>query len=525
MIVKNESKLIRDTLANLCSYIVFDYWVICDTGSTDGTQQIILAFFEEKNLQGELYEDPWVDFSTNRNLALERAYQKTDYLMVFDADDLIRGNLQLPILTDDKYCLKLGSGPEFVWFRTVIVNNRIQWRYFGILHEYIQCIEPEYELKTVCLLGDYYIEARTIGGDRNRDSQKYQKDALLLEEAIRENKEPGLKSRYIFYCAQSYRDANDLPNALKYYLERIELGDYDEEIYISYMQAGLIRIRLNDEDYKIEKCLLEGTEFMKDRSECLFYLSKYYLGKKQYLKSYFYAKLGSKMKYPQNRFLFIRKDIYDFRMKELLGLASFYLQKAQKAYSIFQQLNQQRKDIFYVNMMGMCVQKMIPSFLEVKSYRPVSKQRWTGLTLVSKMNHIDLFKIMMNSLVKNIKDISLMERFIVDLNENQKEYTDEIIQMFPFVSFDIRLTEQDKFIFYIEDPWTCLIRKNYLNKAIGLLCDSEVRSVADYDQIILVQDDDGPSIFKKSIFENRNSSAHKFRIQEMNFVKIKLVIE
>ena len=35
MIVKNESKIIRETLVNICKYIKLDYWVISDTGSSD----------------------------------------------------------------------------------------------------------------------------------------------------------------------------------------------------------------------------------------------------------------------------------------------------------------------------------------------------------------------------------------------------------------------------------------------------------------------------------------------------------
>ena len=34
MIVKDESHVIRKTLEKLCEQINFDYWVICDTGST-----------------------------------------------------------------------------------------------------------------------------------------------------------------------------------------------------------------------------------------------------------------------------------------------------------------------------------------------------------------------------------------------------------------------------------------------------------------------------------------------------------
>ena len=66
MIVKNESKVIRRCLESVLPLV--DYWVIVDTGSTDGTQQIILECLKE--VPGFLHERPWVDFSHNRNEAI-----------------------------------------------------------------------------------------------------------------------------------------------------------------------------------------------------------------------------------------------------------------------------------------------------------------------------------------------------------------------------------------------------------------------------------------------------------------------
>jgi len=48
MIVKNEAHVIVKTLINLCEKIDFSYWVICDTGSTDNTKEVIIDFFKEK---------------------------------------------------------------------------------------------------------------------------------------------------------------------------------------------------------------------------------------------------------------------------------------------------------------------------------------------------------------------------------------------------------------------------------------------------------------------------------------------
>ena len=124
MIVKNESCIIIETLENLCKYINFDYWVISDTGSTDNTKELICGFFKDKCILGELVEHEWADFGYNRSKALECAFNKTDYLLIFDADDKFEGNFNLPKLMDkDNYGLKIGK--DFTYYRTMIVNNRI----------------------------------------------------------------------------------------------------------------------------------------------------------------------------------------------------------------------------------------------------------------------------------------------------------------------------------------------------------------------------------------------------------------
>ena len=66
MIVKDEEHVIRETLEKLVKQITFSYWVICDTGSTDKTREIIKDFFIEHSIPGELLEHKWRDFGQAR---------------------------------------------------------------------------------------------------------------------------------------------------------------------------------------------------------------------------------------------------------------------------------------------------------------------------------------------------------------------------------------------------------------------------------------------------------------------------
>ena len=110
-----------------------------------------------------------------------------------------------------------------MYHRTALVRSALPWRYVGVLHEYITCEQAQ----TQELLPGLRI-VRLHDGARARDPQIYRKDALLLEQALL--KEPD-NARYVFYLAQSYRDADDLELALRHYRRRVAMGGWPEEVF------------------------------------------------------------------------------------------------------------------------------------------------------------------------------------------------------------------------------------------------------------------------------------------------------
>ena len=160
MIVKNESHIISHTLNNILEHMNIDYWVISDTGSTDYTVNIIQDFFKERGISGEIFHDKWKDFGHNRTKALEHAYGKSDYLFIFDADDLIHGNIKLPsILDKDSYSLQFENPVSY--HRNILISNRMRWKYVGVLHELLYNIDPIKSQDD--LLGNYNIQSRRLG--------------------------------------------------------------------------------------------------------------------------------------------------------------------------------------------------------------------------------------------------------------------------------------------------------------------------------------------------------------------------
>lgn len=314
MIVKNEAHIITETLDNVYKYI--DYWVICDTGSTDNTKELITNFFKDKNIPGELYDVPWKNFGYNRSVALEKAYNKSDYVFIFDADDLVVGNLQISKTNNaDAYLLKIG-GNDFSYVRPLILNNRLKWGYKCVLHEYVVCINRRNHTE-VLLDGDYYIDSRRLG-NRNKDINKYKKDVQTILDALKDETEPGIITRYYFYLAQSYKDAKDDDNAIKYYQQRINRGGWLEEVYISHLEIGLAMIRLNYDSDKIIKSFMKGIMLFPERSECGYYLALYYYDCNDLINAYKTMMLVINIKPQMTHTLFVQNDILYWKGQKLL---------------------------------------------------------------------------------------------------------------------------------------------------------------------------------------------------------------
>lgn len=324
MIVKNESHIIKKTLENLCSKIDFSYWVICDTGSTDNTCEIIVEFFSNKNILGELHKDEWQDFAHNRTLALQKAFGKSDLLLVFDADDEIVGQPVLPGVNAtiyDEYHLKFGSPLGTAYTRVLLVNNMKRFVYQSVIHEYIVCVEPANVPRTNTVIeGDYYVVSGR-SGSRSLDPEKYLKDAKILEAAHAEAvlKNDPLFKRYAFYCANSYKDYGSLEDAIKWYKITLGQENWAQEHYMSCFHIYECYLKLQNLEQGFFY-LVKAFKYDHERVECLYPLLVHYCCEGQYKMAYNYylqVKDFYETKYLSTNVdgkLFVSIDKYNFFM-------------------------------------------------------------------------------------------------------------------------------------------------------------------------------------------------------------------
>ena len=345
MITLNEAHIIKETLECVSKYI--DYYVINDTGSTDGTQNIIKEYFDSKGISGEIVNHEFrkcdchsgeykkysfFHFGWNRTYALEACLGKSEYIWVIDADDLVVGNLVIPDLKDDSYTLLYGKG--FTYQRTQIFKNdpALKWRYVGALHEYPTCDKPN-RTNTI-ITGDYYIDSRRLGA-RSNDPKKYLKDAHIFEELLKVNPK---NERDTFYCAQSYFDYKDYQNAIKWYKKRIELGGWYEEVFYSYYRVAWALENMGAPWVEVENAFLDAYKYCKLRAESLHRIASHYIHTKDYQNAYKFLKMAEKIPYPEKCVLFIFKDVYDYKILSDLALSAYHLGKYHESYSLTKNL-------------------------------------------------------------------------------------------------------------------------------------------------------------------------------------------
>jgi hypothetical protein len=291
MLVKNESKVIERCLASVRRYV--DSWVIVDTGSTDGTQEIIRNALKE--IPGELHERPWVDFAHNRNEAIELAKGKGDYLLFLDADEeftLSRGSF--PWLDQDCY-YSVNRLPHSESLRLFLAKQDLDWHWKGVLHEEIFC--PQ--VRAGKLLDGALIVSTAQDGSRAQDPKKIDKDIRIMENAL--SIEPN-NTRMLFHLAGAYEVAGRDQSAQECYAKRANLGGFIQEVYSSLLRSAMLKAKLKWPTEMVLQSFMKAYFAQPLRAETQVYLADYMIKRGNYLMAYLLANSALSLPYPEQSY-------------------------------------------------------------------------------------------------------------------------------------------------------------------------------------------------------------------------------
>lgn len=349
MIVKDEAAVIERCLYSVLPYI--DEFCIVDTGSTDGTQDLVRNLMYDHKIQGVILDRPWVDFGHNRTEALSYARAGgSDYCLMIDADDVLAvpSGFEWPTLMHDCYDMRIRHVTiEFP--RTQIFRTKSPWVYKGVLHEYPECLKPNWTRGHLPLLMQ-----TSRSGNRSQDPQKYQKDAAALEAALaaetdKEVPDDDLVKRYTFYLAQSHRDAGNPKKALMYYLARAGLDGYQDEVYYSWYQAMKMAVQIGAPPVEVtglyrqaEMAGLEGVGKQGRRAEHAHYYAWHCRQQQDYQTAVDTLRpwIGAA---PPHGALFAEPFVYEYGIIDEFSVALYWVDRPAEALSVIMQLLKGKK--------------------------------------------------------------------------------------------------------------------------------------------------------------------------------------
>lgn len=339
MIVKNEHHVILRCLNSVAPII--DYWTIVDTGSDDGTQDIIKNFFAEKGIPGELIEIEWKDFSTSRNVALQAIEPHVDFGVWIDADEelIIEENFNKQQMLNpemDSISFKTVYGKVEYTRKNIWKTNR-NFKWSGPIHELLTSTDE----KQGVVASGLHVIVKPEGSSWGNIREKYLAHAAILEEYTKTDTD----TRWIFYTAQSYRDASEYEKSIEWYQKRSEINaGFLEEIYISkFMVAKLSEIIGKDKNYCAAK-YQEAHNVDPLRGECIKSLVQMYQRLGEWETAYVFSLYGLRYHnhnpYP-HRILFLDTSLYDYEMLELHTLSCFYSNRKEEGSSIYWSMRNQ----------------------------------------------------------------------------------------------------------------------------------------------------------------------------------------
>jgi glycosyltransferase involved in cell wall biosynthesis len=356
-ICKNESHVIERMLNSAKS--ITDLIVVNDTGSTDGTQDIIRKFGEENNIPTYVFERPFDDFEKSRTWAMTKlsevvAELKWDADKVhgywFDCDEqlIIDPSFNKNQFTADLYMINTYIG-QMKYTRNTFFKVSKPFRWYGPVHEFIVCDDQNI---TSGLATGIHVNVSMDGASwQGKISEKYLSHSHKLENYINENRQD---PRWIFYTAQSYHDSASIPDnkeeneerlrrSLKYYKERTERTDgYVEEIYYSHYRMGTIMRNLEHPwNLTMQQCL-KAYAIEPSRGESIKTIIDYYLQMGEWHLSYLYTKFAyetfhGKNPYPR-KLLFVDESLYIWKFAEAHAAACFYTGRADEAKKVYAEI-------------------------------------------------------------------------------------------------------------------------------------------------------------------------------------------
>ncbi len=312
MIVRDEAAVLPRCVASVLGLI--DSWVICDTGSRDGTPELVERLLS--GVPGVLHRCQWRDFGHNRNELMAVAQGRGDYLLLLDADMTIGFDPSaMAALTADVYLARHATVPEY-WIPRLVRGDR-RWHFAGRTHEHLVTGDGDRIEKLEGLVIHHHADSGTRG-------EKFERDLSLLTEDLLDD--PG-NARAVFYLAQTHRDLGQSERAIELYDQRAGMGGWDEEVFQARFQAAVLRAEQGRWPEAMVR-LIEAWESRPARLEPVYELASRLRLRGAYQASYLFARRGVDRPQPPD-VLFVSPWVYRWGVLFEYSISAYWVGDAQ----------------------------------------------------------------------------------------------------------------------------------------------------------------------------------------------------
>lgn len=322
MIVKDESRGIVETIASVRD--VVDYYCILDTGSTDATVSLIRTTFGDT--PGHMYHEPFVDFSTSRNRAIELEGGHSTFALMLSGDEVLHNGSKLRLFLQtkvrngsDAYDVQIMMGTTYEYMSTRLHRTATPWFYVGNTHEYLTNAWGDVAVERVPGVSIYH----NVSANSNTEKHhRWLEDERLLLESWAEVP----RHRTAFLLGQTYAALRNWSHAFTWYELRWKMGLREEEVYESRYQMAKMAEQLPlYEWFEIEKIYLSALEHKPTRVESLYDLAYHYYELEDYETSYDYLARAIQVNIPVGLSLYVRRELYSYNVPDLMGTVAWFV--------------------------------------------------------------------------------------------------------------------------------------------------------------------------------------------------------
>jgi glycosyltransferase involved in cell wall biosynthesis len=275
IMVKNGGPLFEQVLTE--NLPIVDRWTVLDTGSTDGTQDVVRRVLEGKK-KGELVEEPFLNFRDSRNRCLELAGTRCKYTLMLDDTYAIRGDLRkfLHLIRGDtfanSYSLLIQSD-DSEYYSNRLLKTQDKLRYLYTIHEVVQA---ERNVTVVIPKEEAWIYDHRAPYMEERTHARKTYDLKCLYEMLETDP---TNPRHLYYLAQTYVCLKDYEKAAHWFEQRalspLE-GHHQEAVDAMFELGRLYNFKLGKPWALCEETYKKAYAMDPTRPDALYFIGIHY---------------------------------------------------------------------------------------------------------------------------------------------------------------------------------------------------------------------------------------------------------